>query len=323
MARKSLTIFVITTVALLATAVIGTRLLPDDVRKMPISTVSESPQPGHYLSTDNATTLDQLIFHHQLEDIAGSIKQADVVFAGNSRSLFAFRAHTCDPYFEDRNLKWYHAGFPSENNVFTEHILETYDATPQLVIVNADDFFTGNISTIARRSVDTSTFGAKKLYWESRMSYRMRNRLHQWLPHPPTMFFAPESMIVYRSLINGSWLVGETRGRSTGVDQHSGQKTASDRHLQIADRFQQFVNARGGEMILTYVPKPTNDRARAKAIARHLGCRFVAPQLARLRTIDGSHLDEYSAARFAAAFFRELETTDVANILNNRHPIRH
>ena len=312
MARKSLTTFVITTVALLAIMVIGTRMLPDRVRKLPIADSSETLKPNRYLSTDNATTLDQLIFHHRLEDVAGPIKQADVIFAGNSRSLFAFRAEACDSYFDGRNLKWYHAGFPSENNVFTQHVLETYDATPQMVIVNADDFFTGNISTIARRSVDISSFGARTLYWESRMSYRMRHRLHQWLPHSPTMFFSPESMIVHRSLSNGSWHIGETRGRPTGVDQRSGHATPGDDHLKVAVQFQQFVNDRGGELVLTYVPKPTNDRARAAAISRHLGCRFVAPRLDELRTIDGSHLDNESAARFAAAFLRELDTTAVA-----------
>lgn len=312
MAKQSFITFVIATFAFLACVVIGTRLLPDGMRQLPVAQSHESPGPNYYLSTDNATTLDQLVFHHQLEDVGKSLQNADVVFAGNSRSLFGFPEAVCNKYFADRNMQWFHIGFPSENNVFTQHVLEQYDARPRLVIVNADDFFTGSMSTIARRSIHTSAFGAQKLYWESQLSFRLRHRLHKWLPHPPTMFFAAESMIVHRSRENGAWLIGETRGNPVAISMTDTEKTAAKEHIRIAKQFKQFVEDRGGKLVLTYVPSKHNHRNRAALIARQIGCRFVSPVIADLKTIDGSHLDAPSARRFAKATLEELNCTKLS-----------
>ena len=90
MARRCLTTFLITTFALLAIVVVGTRLLPKHMRHLPVAESGNSPGADYYLSTDNATTLDQLVFHHRLEDMAEPLRNADVVFVGNSRSLFGF-----------------------------------------------------------------------------------------------------------------------------------------------------------------------------------------------------------------------------------------
>lgn len=325
MPRFCLTIFTVTFLLLLTLVGAMGRMWSLPKETTVVASAAEQPGQDCYLSTDNRTTLDQLVFHHGLENVAPGLSNADVVFVGNSRSLCAFPAQTCLPWFESRNLKWYHAGFPAESNVFTQHILESYNVRPKLVVVNADNFFTGKISAIARRSVDTTTFGAEKQYWESRLSFRVRQQLHAWLPHPPSQFFAQESMVVHRSLNNGSWFVADAKGQRSDVPsdedlppdaQPTEEPVRSERirteHIEIAAEFKRFVNDRGGELMITYIPAMSNDRIEAQQLADALGCRFIAPQLDGLKTFDGSHLDTASAVRFSNAFLAELASQRIA-----------
>lgn len=309
--RRDLANFSVCSAALLVLIAITARVLPATARQLPVAKVDPEVRADSYLSTDNRTTLDQLVFYHQLENVRTPLAAASVVIAGNSRSLCAFREGVAEAFFRRHGCRWYHAGFPAESSLFTQHILATAGARPQLVIVNADDFFRNQISMIARNTIDTPPFTARTRYAESKLSYRARNRLHQFVPHLPTLFCAKESMVVHRSVVNGAWRVGAALGVPSGVDVVPGRDRASPEELRLARDFHDWVRSFGGELVLTYVPARINNRGRARHIAEHLGCRFIAPRPRGLRTLDGSHLDAASADKFAQAFFTGLEAAEV------------
>ena len=272
--------------------------------------VAESAEPGpdRFLSTDGMNTLDHVVFQHRLQPVAQHIRQANVVFLGNSRSLFALREETLTPFFEERSMSWYHLGFPADGWMFAEHMLSEFDARPGLAIVNADEFFLTRISPMAAKAVKATELEATKLHWESSLATTTRAHLHRVLPRPQTMFFARETALIHRSISNGTWHVIAARGIPEPVKPDTETNTGpTPEELGNARQFQAKLRERDIRLILTCVPRPNGTRSVAETIARELGVPFVAPQIAGLRTIDGSHLDSESADSWAKALLAELE----------------
>jgi hypothetical protein len=56
-------------------------------------------------------------------------------------------------------------------------------------------------------------------------------------------------------------------------------------------------------VIFTLVPTVGTPLATSRAIAEAIGLDFIAPQLDKMTTFDGAHLNRVSAERWSAAFF--------------------
>ena len=278
-----------------------------DLESIPVVQGPSSLEADRFLNIDGASMLDQHVYYHGLEDVGEHIRSADTIFVGNSRLLFGIPESAAVDFFEARGRDFYLLGFPAEHDMFTLEILQKWNARPEFVVVNADDFFRGQISVHAYHAVSDDHWQARKLSWEASMSYRFRKQLHRWFPHLSTLYAREQTFLVFRSPSTGAWHVEAGKGQPSPVDSEPPEETVvPDRHLKVAREFQKTVNGWGGRVILTYVPTVVDNRWRAEVLAEHLGVPLIAPQPADLTTSDGSHLDEPSARRFSAALFAEL-----------------
>lgn len=68
--------------------------------------------------------------------------------------------------------------------------------------------------------------------------------------------------------------------------------------------------------MLTIVPAPEASLHRARATAAYLNVPLIIPDAGPLRTIDGSHLSEESAARVAASILEQLDRIEDLDALS-------
>jgi hypothetical protein len=266
---------------------------------------------SYYLASDKGGHVDHHVLYHGTDaGVVEYLRTSDVLLLGSSRLLFALTRQDLRSFFPRHGLTYYMLAFGHrEHDAFPRAIIERFDLRPKLVIVNADGFFAGDQSPWAERVVSDSRFDALKLWFEAEAAHAVRRRLHDWWPHLPDVLRGEREFIAYRSRIDGTWIVA-TSFAGLGapmVPPSSDPVVRNPKRLVTAREFKAEVEARGGRLVLCQVPAPGISRASAEWLASELGVPLVAPRLDDLSTVDGSHLTRDSAARFARAFFDELE----------------
>ncbi len=83
--------------------------------------------------------------------------------------------------------------------------------------------------------------------------------------------------------------------------------TVRPHNLQLAKAFKDAVEATGAQVIFALVPGRDVSLTHAQMLADMVGVPLVAPDVPDLRTMDGSHLTDDSAARYASVFFQHLD----------------
>jgi hypothetical protein len=253
--------------------------------------------------------LDHHALYHGTAGVLPRLQGADALLLGNSRLMFALARSQLQVFFASRGFAHYYLGFGhTEQNVFPEAVIRRHDLRPTLVIVNADEFFTGERSDWAERVMRDDWFGAVKLQAEADAAHAVRRRLHAVLPHFVEILDARMPPTIYRSRRDGSWFVDwDIMGgaRVPALDLTRPHVPMDD--LAEARRFALDMRTRGAAVVLCLVPAPGVSLPRAQLIAAHIGAPLIAPSVADLRTIDASHLTEESAGRFTKAFLAELD----------------
>ena len=278
--------------------------------------IADTPTPAadssYYVAHDRGGHVDHHAIYHAVDATSHErLTTADVLLLGNSRMMFAFERPALRGFFPRHGLSYFMLGFGhNESNEFPEAIIARFDLRPTLVIVNADRFFVSDQSAWANRVRDESRHDAWKRFNETQVSHAARRAVHRVVPHVPDLAEGQREFITFRSRLDGSWWVAnQFEGLAGPFDSaHDGEMPeVLDEEWAAATRFKAMIESRGAQLVLTFVPTPRASRARAMAMAEHLGVPLVAPRVPGLATVDGSHLTRESAARFTDAFFAELE----------------
>lgn len=268
-----------------------------------------SRSPDDYLDYFRGSVSGYAIYHN-LGHAADPLQRADVLFLGNSRLLFAFRNRDLlDHFFTARSLNYYVMGFGyGEQSAFPEALIEKYDLHPKWVIVNADPFFGGPPSWMAKTIMSGSRFDALKFQGETLAAFYSQHYLHRIVPYLGSMWWInPEGdWIWYRSRQNGTILLAAKEGIPSpalpGANAYGSLWEPA--RVPGAKRFLRQITRRGAKLVLTRIP-PDSDVS-AKGFAKVLHVPLIAPRLAGLQTLDGNHLDNASATRFVGAFLKEF-----------------
>lgn len=282
------------------------------LRPMDISDASPpAARASYYLASDKGGHVDHHVLYHGTDAGAtANLRGSDVLLLGSSRLLFALTRQDLRSFFPRHGLTYYMLAFGHrEHDDFPLAIIRRFDLRPRLVIVNADRFFVGDRSDWADRVVGDAYFDAWKLSFEAEAAHAVRRVLHDWWPHLPDALRGTREFIAYRSREDGTWVVA-TSFAGLGAPMAPASTDAADPDttwLQHARAFKAEIEARGGRLVLCQVPAPNASPASARWLAEQLGVPLVAPRLDGLSTVDGSHLSRESAARFAEAFFRDLD----------------
>lgn len=307
--RRELACTLLAVGVFLALAVAGAILVrrPAYAPNLPLAAVAKPPRSSdHYLSYYRAG-IDEYVVYHNLHNAADALRQADVLFLGNSTVMFTFGQDTLEPFFKKLNLRYYVMAFPyGEPSPFAEAIIEKYDLHPRWVIINAAPFFARRPSPFATKVMSETPWDAWKFAFEANATFAVRHRLHQFVPYLDPRRLT-RNWIMFRSLQDGTTRVAAARTEPSPVryNRKSRLAQASDNSLRIARRLVAQLQARGAKVVLTSVPPFSPNYALDYGEALHLP--VIIPQVRRLTTLDGNHLSDASANRFSKAFLAQLE----------------
>jgi hypothetical protein len=241
-----------------------------------------------------------------------AMKRARVVVLGDSREQFAFSTPQLDAFFQARGTPYHLLGFGyGESDVFPAYLFRRYRLAPAVVVINADPFFLHELSPAAHQMFDRGAqtwvdmalkkaFGVLRAFVCSDIgrctetlesTYRDR-RTGQWIWHG--VLYPPDRKV------------------TTITDEKSLPWSAGDvpPWRREAEAFLAKIPVRRSCIILTGVPNPQVDaEGMAAAIGKAVGLPVVAPHISGLSTVDGSHLNAPSAARWSAAFLAAAAPT--------------
>jgi hypothetical protein len=234
---------------------------------------------------------------------------AQVLFLGNSRTVFGFSSKATNEWFSSHSDSYYLLGFSHfENYTFEGPLLQNLHPRAKVYVINIDSFFerseTGPGKTVMRDE-SAKTRYAEKRRWEG---------IHKVIC---TAFSAAcgDNEAIFRSRTTGAWTAtGRFTSAPVSYDDDVDQKKFAN-YVAAGNEFLPSLSGDRKCTILTILPAVNTDLRTAQAIASALNRPFVAPAVPGLMTFDGYHLDSESAQRWSAAFFEEAGP-QILNCLN-------
>ena len=285
-----------------------------------IASARQAPH-DHYLAHDRGGHVDHHVLFHGLDDESmAHLRQADVLLMGNSRLMFALRGEALRQYFTARGLRPFALGFGhEEQHRFPQALLTRHGLRPKVVLANVDNFFGGVTSPWGERVLSDTRFDARKTQFEASASHAVRRALHRVVPHVPDLVAGQREFVIYRSERDGSWFIATDFGEGSRMRGfYRGRDIVRPHNLELARGFKEAVEAAGARLVFILVPAPDVSLSHASQLAEMVGVPLVAPDVDGLRTMDGSHLTDESAARYAAVFFQHLDP--VLDGILRKHP---
>ncbi len=229
-------------------------------------------------------------------------RNAEVLFLGNSRTVFGFSSRATDDWFSSHSETYYLLGFSHfENYTFEGPLLERIHPKAKVYVINIDSFFekaeTGPGETVMRNSSAESKYEDKRDWQRSHKAVCGR-----------FAFLCGHNEAIFRSRATGAWSVTGGRFRSEAVSYNDTVDPKKLADYTVAGRaYLGHLSSDPSCTILTIIPAVNTDLATARAIASALGRPFVEPRLDGLVTFDGYHLNRESAQRWSAAFLQQAE----------------
>lgn len=231
---------------------------------------------------------------------AAAAAKADVLFVGNSRTVFGFSSKATSDWFSSRSVSYYLLGFSHfENYTFEAPLLSKLRPRAKVYIINIDSFFerseTGPGKTVMRDESARSRYEEKRR-WQT---------IHKAICTTFKLACGNDEAI-FRSRSAGHWYVtgGRFKGAPVSYDGDVDKNKLAS-YTASGKEFRPSLSVSRSCVILTIVPTVKTGIGTANAIATALGLKLVAPKLAELTTFDQFHLNPESAQRWSAAFLEE------------------
>jgi hypothetical protein len=253
-------------------------------------------------------------FQFNLEpSVQDAVRNADVLFLGNSRLQIAFSTVPTEQWFSANSGRYYLMGFGDfGNSLFEGRLLRRIHPQAGVYIIDVDDFFeqseTPEVKTVLHDPNARNEYEAKRL-WQY-VHKRICGAFAALCGH---------QLVFFRSRETGAYFQEGRWGHAMPVsyDPIVNQKLANASIATAVEFLSRFTQKKC--VILTMVPTVGTQIGTAKAIASGVGLKLVTPGgVEGLQTYDGSHLDQPSAQRWAQAFFR-VAGPDIRSCLNNRN----
>lgn len=252
-------------------------------------------------------------YWQQLEPgLIDPIKNADVLFLGNSRTQYAFSTDAIKNHFANNPLSHYVFGFGmGSQNFVVEKMVEKFSLKPKAVIINADPFFTDRISGTNASMLDESAVKQ----WEYAAKQWLQNRQRAICEDNSQGFISRLLCLgteetLFRDKQNGHWDVRYFRkNKRIPVAMNESEITSEemDKAIQIARSFQEKLGLSSKCILLTVTPRTETPITFARTLSVKLGWPGIFPMLENLVTVDDSHLDPDSALRWSEEFIGQAD----------------
>jgi hypothetical protein len=280
-------------------------------------------QPGTFLAycmSDQYGDYEHGAYYFDLEpEAVSNLRNAKVLFLGNSRAQFAFSTGAVERFFGDRSIPFYLLGFGYADGVqFSLDLISKYHLAPRFLVIDVNPFFPGFLSVPARDvSADDKPewlrpFERLPAWWDY-ASKKAFNALHPGICRSWPALCDAAAQAVYRESRNGFWVFGSFAQASlAGIPIKETKLVHIDKHPRAADlanarRLFAAVGLPPECLVLTSAPSNALDvEPYATEISRLLGLRLVLPHLDGLTVFDASHLSRSSAERWSAAVMQQI-----------------
>lgn len=271
------------------------------------------PDPKDWFLAYEGGHLDHVILYHDLNDAVEKAKAADILILGNSTALFAFHDEELKRFSEETGLRVFNLAFGhAESAEFPNEILKNHDIRPKIILADLNFFFNGP-SDYSRRVRGYSRLDAFKKIFEWSYGWRLRAFLQTYLPHwtvisPPTQYKP-----IFRSIERGTYYLPPVARNEGEIDPWNvSHKVPVEVKAYWLKRIQGLLSAMeagGSKVIFTVAPSPGYGfaRIRAEAYSKALSRPLVAPDIGKLFSCDGRHVDESTGRRFSSSLFYQLK----------------
>jgi hypothetical protein len=247
------------------------------------------------------------LYYGSEPSLVANIRAAKVIFLGSSKTQAGFSSAALRAYFDKIDTRFFVMGFGyGEWSAFALAILKKWQASPKVIVINADPFFAETLSEPAKEALE----GKPAFLWRLTMKMLFQ-RIHQFLCAVPSVCPETEPSI-FRSTRDGqwNWIGPYIAEKAVPIDQ-TAQKTITREEFETAknmgERFLQEIGLNRRCVVLTGTPNSDLDSTGiAKALAAELGTSSIFPPMDGLSTLEDSHLNLASAERWSRLFAQAL-----------------
>ena len=267
-----------------------------------------------YCNGANYADYEHGAFQFKLEpSVQDAVRNADVLFLGNSRVQVAFSTAPTERWFSANSARYYLLGFSYyENTLFESKLLDQSHPQASVYVINVNDFFVPTesvpVKVILHDPKALDEYNAKR-FWQS---------VHEQICGT-LMMVCGRQFVIFRSRETGAYYTEGAVGPKVLPVSYSPVADQSAVQANVAagvDFLSRFIQKKS--VILTIIPYVGTDIGTAKAIANGLGLKLVTPEnVEGLQTYDGFHLDQPSAQRWSQAFF-QAAGPEIRSCLDNR-----
>lgn len=237
-----------------------------------------------------------------------NIRDAQVLFLGSSRLQAAFSTKAVRNYFQSRGIRFFVMGFGyGETSPFASAVLQRSQASPKLLVINADPFFEEVMSEPAKEIIE----GPPTLLWRLVMKMAFQ-RVHRVMCLVVPSICPESQPAIFRSAEDGQWnWIGPfTQEQAIPIGPDTDERLAQYRLEQAEDIGELFLRRIGIDrrcVVLTGIPNSRlNSPEIAEALAASLHTWSLTPKVGDLATLDRGHLNQRSAELWSAAFLAAL-----------------
>jgi hypothetical protein len=248
-------------------------------------------------------------FYYGLEpDIRSNVRNAKVLFLGSSKIQAAFSTNAVRSYFDKLRIDFFVMGFGyAESSRFALSVLQRSEATPRLLVINADPFFTEHVSVPGQEAFD----GGPAFLWRLALKFTFQ-RVHRAICFAAP-FVCPESEpAIFRSKRHGQWnwigpYTAEKAVPFDGKFENSVPSEEIAKAINLGERFLRDVGLNRACVVITGTPNTFYDSVGiAQTLAAALKTNSLFPSSAGLSTLDGVHLNLASAELWSGRFVEGL-----------------
>jgi len=282
-----------------------------------------------YCNSERFGVYDTEAIWHQIEsEVTPEIRAARILTLTDSHLQNAFSLGGASEWFAAHGLPFYMLGVPHNESGFGERLLERLHPRPDVLILDASPYFTGEVGKFERgifQDPEASRDGVIALQgyqsWHQRFcatvpaacghnfSYFRSRRDGHWI-------FPPQSNAIW---IGWHDVPNDSQRFPTGSLPNEEYVPLYPQYLAAARRLLERTEVPRQCIVITNVPAMYDLRGLAQYLGSELGLTVVDPQVAGLSTFDRSHLTPDSSVRWTHAFLEQLSPV-ISRCVRDHYP---
>jgi hypothetical protein len=254
---------------------------------------------------------DTDIFYHGIGRSIGNLRQADVVFLGTSRVVFAIDWRAADEFALRRGIKLFNLSFAGVlNEEFSQLLITKWDIRPRIWVIDIYADALSNFQSSFFNPAAPAGFEAHTIA-EAGIFEGYPNVVSRNLRWRAKMLFGLDEPASYRSDRTGNWYLDKWPNRlRTDMPKMDAERSDCPVPPEEVEAARDFVRRLKGPIVLTQVPSKFSCHRRAQLIASALDAPLFAPDPQGFSSTDGgSHLDSLSSVKYTREFLGWLVQT--------------